>query len=89
MIRLLRTNASRYQSLDAGHLKARFDRLQTLLSNASPATKSAFAEPALVQGLIMQLAHPKLAQNLPECRFDAVFKAFSKSWRRFLCICIY
>ncbi len=50
MIRLLRTNASRYQSLDAGHLKARFDRLQTLLSNASPATKSAFAEPALVQG---------------------------------------
>ncbi len=49
MIRLLRTNASRYQFLDVGQLKPRFDRLRSLLSNASPATRSVFAEPALVQ----------------------------------------
>ena len=50
MIRLQRTDASRYQSLDPAAQKARFDRLQSLLRDASPATKSVFAEPAAVQG---------------------------------------
>ncbi|MCB1859565.1 MAG: hypothetical protein KDI63_14915 [Gammaproteobacteria bacterium] len=72
MIRLLRTNPSRYQSLDTTQLKARFVRLQSLLSNASPATKSVFAEPAPVQGSdnIDWLAHlggqPQPLSKMPQ-----------------------
>jgi hypothetical protein len=50
MIRLSRINPSRYQSFDAAQLGARFARLQSLLAGASPATRSVFAEPGLVQG---------------------------------------